>query len=84
MSRGVAVVRSGWTFEEVEALDARTGERYELVDGAIYAMSGGRQPVVVPGDRSRLPQGETLVSVSFLVESTSRACAHSPRPMLLP
>jgi Uma2 family endonuclease len=41
MGRGAAVVRSGWTFEEVEALEARTGERYELVDGAIYAMSGG-------------------------------------------
>ncbi len=41
MSRGAAIARSGWTFEEVEALEQRTGERYELVDGAIYAMSGG-------------------------------------------
>lgn len=30
-----------WTFEAVEALEKRTEERFELIEGQIYMMSGG-------------------------------------------
>ncbi len=37
----VAKTSTHWTFEEVERLENETGGRYELIDGAIFMMSGG-------------------------------------------
>lgn len=39
MSRGEAT-SSGWTHDEVQELEQSSGERYEFVDGAIYAVAG--------------------------------------------
>lgn len=37
----VAPIGPRWTFEAVESLERLSGERFELIDGQIYAMAGG-------------------------------------------